>query len=167
MARTRKSLFSILESRGLVWDGCRVLDLFAGSGSLAYEALSRGAARAELVENSLRQCQLLAQNTVALDLAGRAVVVNQDVKRYLRKPPPAPFNLVFIDPPYRRNLAQSALELLIGRQWLAPGAFVAAELEKGAAFAAAGLQPEADRLFGQTHLHIWKYNENSPVSGNL
>lgn len=169
MARTREALFSMLEARGLVWSGLAVLDLFAGTGSLAYEALSRGAAQAVLVDNSAMQCRLLARNNADLGLTtGEALIVRQDACRYLRKNPPRPFGLVFIDPPYRRGLADAALELLVTRGWLAQGAFVSAEIEKKATPAGQpGLESCALRLFGQTAAHIWKYNENSALSGHI
>lgn len=167
MARVRESLFSMLEARGINWDGLAVLDLFAGTGSLAYEALSRGAARAVMVENSAPLCRMLARNNDELGLAGRAYVARRDAGRHLRQEPPSPYGLVFLDPPYRRGLAAGALAALTSRGWLAPGAFVAAELETGLAFAAPPeLKPAANRLFGQTHLHVWKY-ENSPLSGDF
>lgn len=169
MARTREALFSMLEARGVEWRGLAVLDLYAGTGSLAYEALSRGAARAVLVDNSEAQCRLLARNNADLGLAGGiALIVRQDACRYLRKNPPQPFDVVFVDPPYRRGLADAALEFLVGRGWLAPGAFVLAEIEKNAIPAGQpGLEPCAMRLFGQTAAHIWKYNEDSALSGNI
>lgn len=168
MARTREALFSMLEARGVAWPGSLVLDLFAGSGSLAYEALSRGAEQAVLVENSAQQCRCLARSNVDLGVEGRAVIASQDVGRYLRRNPPIPFNVVFIDPPYRCGLVDSALSFLVSRGWLAPNAFVAAEIEKGNAPAAPdGLWPVTDRLFGQTFLQIWTNNEDSPLPGDI
>lgn len=168
MARTRESLFSMLESRGVGWHGCRVLDLFAGSGSLAYEALSRGAASAVLVENSAPQCRCLARNAAELALDGRVVVAQQDVARYLRKNAPVPFDIVFIDPPYRRGLVDGVLSLLASRGWLAAHAFVVAEIEKGCLpVVPEALRLAGERFFGQTFLQIWENNEDSPLSGDI
>lgn len=169
MARTREALFSMLEARGVNWAGLQVLDLFAGTGSLAYEALSRGASQVVLVDNSEEQCRLLARNNADLGLnEGQALIVRQDACRYLRKNPPRLFDIVFIDPPYRLRLADTAMKFLAARGWLTPGAFVAAEIEKGITPEyPLRLEPVALRLFGQTAVHIWKNNENSSLPGNI
>ncbi|MDE7241326.1 16S rRNA (guanine(966)-N(2))-methyltransferase RsmD [Desulfovibrio sp.] len=160
MGRTREALFSMLEARGADMTRARVLDLFAGSGSLAFEALSRGAPEACLVENSKAALRVLEANVSALGLAGRARIISEDVIRFLRRPAHtvsgAPFDLVFLDPPYRKTLAQPALALLAGGTWLAPGALVAAEVEDGLGLEPVrGLEPLAMRRFGQTVVHIW------------
>jgi len=156
MGRTREALFSMLGSRGLDWQDCRVLDLFAGSGSLAFEALSRGAAEALLVENAALPMRCLRSNVAALGLEGRCQLVQDDVLRLLRRPPAIPFGLVFIDPPYGKDLLGPALRSLVGQGWLAPGAFVTAEVEKEARLDVPDtLTPLADRLFGRTRILIW------------
>lgn len=156
MERTREALFSMLEARGLRWQDAHVLDLFAGSGSLGFECLSRGACRADFVECSRDVCQCLAQNAQNLGLAGNFRIFCQNVLRFLRATPSRPYDLVFIDPPYRQNLAQPALNFLCRNGWLAPGAFVAAELEKDLLPQSPdNLAPDVQRLFGQTCLHIW------------
>lgn len=156
MGRTREALFSMLEARGLRWHGARVLDLFAGSGSLAFEALSRGALSALLVENAALAVRCLQQNIVNLGLAEQARLLREDVARLLRRPPIEPFDLVFMDPPYRKNLAQAALRALAENNWLAPGALVSAEIEKDLTLAPPpALNLLADRLFGQTRICIW------------
>lgn len=157
MGKTREALFSMLEARGTDWPALRVLDLFAGSGSLAFEALSRGAAYALLVENARPALRCLAANVAALGLEARTGLLDADVLRALKTPPAEPYGLVFMDPPYRRNLAGPALRLLAERGWLAAGAFVAAEIEKDARLAAPEtFRPEADRLFGQTRVLLWE-----------
>lgn len=91
--RVREAVFSIL---GDV-DGARVLDLFAGTGALAFEALSRGATEAVLVDTRPR---LARANAEALDLGDRAQTVRADAARFLRRPPESPFDLILCDPPY-------------------------------------------------------------------
>lgn len=160
MGRTREALFSMLEARGADMATARVLDLFAGSGSLAFEALSRGAPEAWLVENGKPSLRAIEANVSALGLAGRVRVFSEDVLRFLRRAPGASFDLVFLDPPYRKTLAQPALSLLAAEGWLAPGALVAAEVEEGLALAPVpGLEPLALRRFGQTVIHIWQAPE--------
>lgn len=158
MGRTREALFSMLEARGLEWEQARVLDLFAGSGSLAFESISRGAAEALLVENAAPAAKCLARNVEALGVADRVRLFKDDVLQFLRRQPPQPCDLVFLDPPYRKNLAASALTGLVVRGWLAEQALVCAELEKEAPIPQAdGLDPIAERLFGQTRIIIWNH----------
>lgn len=156
MGRTREALFSMLTARGLEWNSARVLDLFAGSGSLAFEALSRGATEACLVENSGPAMRCLKGNVEILGLRDRCRLFQEDVLRFLKQPPVQPYDLVFIDPPYGKDLLQPCLRLLAGKAWLTPGAFVTAEVEKEARL----LIPEVftletERLFGRTRIMIW------------
>ena len=81
MGKTRESLFSMLTSRGVVWEGARVLDLFAGSGSLAFEAVSRGAALAVLVENSAAAARCLADNIRQLGVEDCVRLIRDDVRK--------------------------------------------------------------------------------------
>lgn len=161
MGRTREALFSMLEARGAVMAGARVLDLFAGSGSLAFEALSRGASEAWLVENARPSLAAIEANVAALGLEGRVRVFREDVLRFLRRPAHTlaggPFDLIFLDPPYRKALLQPALTALAAPGWLAPGALVAAEVEEGLEpEPVPGLAPLVLRRFGQTVIHIWQ-----------
>lgn len=166
MGRTREALFSMLEARGLSWPECPVLDLFAGSGSLAFEALSRGAPSATLVDNSTRICAGIAAMAADLDVAGRCHIICQEAARFLARPHGAQFSLVFIDPPYRRDFINPALDRL--KPWLAPGAYVAAEIESGSKIKAPEyLAPEAEKSFGQTLLRIWRNNEDSAIPGHI
>lgn len=157
MGKTREALFSMLEARGMEWPGARVLDLFAGTGSLAFEALSRGATFAVTVDNSEEIARLLHASSSALGLEQACRSIKSDVIRFLREPPASGYNLVFVDPPYRRNFAAPVLKLLVDRNWLAPGAFVAAELENELRIEAPErLALEVERPFGQTMVRIWK-----------
>jgi 16S rRNA (guanine(966)-N(2))-methyltransferase RsmD len=98
--RVREALFGILESGGVV-ERARVLDLYAGSGALALEALSRGASRAALVESGRDAIAAIRHNVAALGLGASADVITADVGRaWSRVAPLAPFDLVFADPPW-------------------------------------------------------------------
>ena len=130
MGKTRESLFSMLTSRGVVWEGARVLDLFAGSGSLAFEAVSRGAELAVLVENSAVAARCLADNIRQLGVEDCVRLIRDDVRKTLNNTPMGCFDLVFLDPPYRKNLLNATLQGLLKRNWLAPGALICAEIEK-------------------------------------
>jgi 16S rRNA (guanine966-N2)-methyltransferase len=108
--RVREALFSIL---GAPPPGTRVLDLFAGAGTLGLEALSRGAEAAVLIESSKVAARVLRDNVAALGLGDRATVVCDDAIRALgRLPAGARFRWVFLDPPYRTDLAARALAVL-------------------------------------------------------
>lgn len=126
--RAREALFSALESRvGL--NGSRVLDLYAGSGAVGLEALSRGASAARMVESSAAAVAVIRANVVTVGLSG-AEVVAAPVARHLAGPAPQePFTVVIADPPY--DTPDADIELLLGLlsapQWLATGAVVVIE----------------------------------------
>lgn len=161
MSRVRESLFSMLESRGVVWSACTVLDLFAGSGSLAFEALSRGGRAAMLVESSPKAVVCLQRNAVSLGLEdARCRIVAEDVARTLRGRPWDPFDVVFIDPPYGKKLLSPTLNSLMRNDWLKTEALVSAEVEAAVPFTAETAHPQlellTERTFGQTRILLWK-----------
>jgi 16S rRNA (guanine966-N2)-methyltransferase len=127
--RVRETLFNWLGQRV---DGLACLDLFAGSGALGFEAASRGAARVVLVEHDRTAFEALLRTKELLRMA-QVEVVHDDAFAYLRRAG-APFDVVFLDPPFRQNALGSALDLL--RHRLAPGARVYVE-------APAPLEPQA------------------------
>ena len=156
MSKVREALFSILSHR-LNWQGCQVMDLFAGSGSLAFEALSRGAGKAWLVELSPRACRCIKDNIKDLGVEDSAFLVQDDVLKVLRRIKGAdrnvggPFDVVFVDPPYRKHLTQSSLDALAQCGWLKEGSFVSIEVEEGLKLTLPkGLELVTQREFGQT-----------------
>jgi len=135
--RLRESLFNILmHAHANPMDGARVLDLFAGTGALGIEAVSRGAAFALFVDNGAEARALLRNNVEALGLGGVTKVYRRDATDLGPAHPVEPFSLVFADPPYGQGLAIKALESLKQGQWLKPDALVIVEESKTAAFAA-------------------------------
>lgn len=167
MGRTREALFSMLEARGIVWEDSRALDLFAGSGSLGIECLSRGSREATFVELSDDALSVLEITLRTLGIAERCRLERKDSLKFLRTDPPSLYDIIFVDPPYRRNLALPVLERA-ARDWLAPGGFLVAELEPGAEPPdLAGAEKIVSRSFGQTFLHIWRKNEKSSLSGDV
>jgi 16S rRNA (guanine966-N2)-methyltransferase len=124
-ARAREALFSMLASRLGVFDGLAVLDLFAGSGALGLEALSRGAAAAAFIERDAAALRALRANIARLGAAAVTEVLPRDAAN----PGPAPrrYDLAFLDPPYGQGLAAAALPRLDKGGWLAPGAWLAVE----------------------------------------
>jgi len=124
----REAIFSALGPDR--FDGSVVLDLYAGSGAMAIEALSRGATRAVLVDQDREAEAACEQNILTLGLGDRARVERTRVERFLRRPPfEAPFDLVFCDPPYSMPDAEvaTALGQLGARGWLSDSALVIVE----------------------------------------
>lgn len=109
--------------------GRRVLDCFSGSGSLAFEALSRHAADALLIELDAKAAKQLQQNLARIQCSN-ATVVNTSCLAYLNKPATSQFDLVFLDPPFRQGSLAPACQHLAANGWLAPDALVYVEAEK-------------------------------------
>jgi 16S rRNA (guanine966-N2)-methyltransferase len=131
--RLRESLFNILvHAYGDPVDGARVLDLFAGTGALGLEAMSRGAAEALFVDDRAEARALLRENVEALGLGGVTRVFRRDATKLGAAHPVAPFTLVFLDPPYRLGLAEKALASALAGGWLAGDALIVVEEAAGA-----------------------------------
>jgi 16S rRNA (guanine966-N2)-methyltransferase len=128
--RVRESLFAAIDQRLGLGDAS-VLDLYAGSGALAIEALSRGAARALLVDKDVAAVEIVRRNLAATHLRDRGRVWRSSVASFLVGSPPAeaPFDLVFLDPPYAASTGEieRVLAALDASGWLAPGAAVVVE----------------------------------------
>src|SRR5262244_2562819 len=135
--RLRESLFNILmHAYENPLQGARVLDLFAGTGALGIEAISRGAAFALFVDNGAEARALLRNNVEALGLGGVTKVFRRDATDLGPAHPLEPFSLVFLDPPYGKGLAEQALAALRVGGWLTLGALLVVEEAKAAAFTA-------------------------------
>jgi 16S rRNA (guanine966-N2)-methyltransferase len=126
--RLREALFNILvHAYGDPVTGARVLDLFAGTGALGLEALSRGAAFALLVDDGAPARALIRANVEALGLGGVTRIFRRDATVLGAAHPIEPFSLVLVDPPYGRQLAEKALAAARAGGWLAPGALIVVE----------------------------------------
>ncbi len=119
--RVREALFSALDARLGSLHGLRLLDLYAGSGAVALEAMSRGAEAATAVESDRRTAAIVTENARTLGFADAVQVLAQRVERVLDRPAPAPFDVVFADPPYPLGQAEveQVLGLLVTNGWLA------------------------------------------------
>ena len=122
--RTKEALFSILQQAP---QGARVLDLFAGSGQLGLEALSRGAAHAVFVDGSKEAAAVVRRNAEKTHLSDRATVVNGDALGFLKSCRAEPFDLVFLDPPYAAGLLPRCLALLLEKKLLSERALIVTE----------------------------------------
>lgn len=133
--RLREALFNILIHRyGDPVTGARVLDLFAGTGALGIEAVSRGAAFALFVDNGTEARALLRGNVEALGLGGVTKIFRRDATALGPAHPNPPFALAFADPPYGQGLAERALVAARDGGWLAPQALVVVEEATASAF---------------------------------
>ena len=151
--RLRESLFNIIEhSQGGI-EGARVIDLFAGTGALALEALSRGARFALLVDDGAEARALIRANVEALGLGGATRIFRRDARKLGLAPPGDLFDIAFLDPPYGRGLAEPALDALRDGRWLKPGALVVVEEATESALAPPkGFAPLDSRTFGDTQV---------------
>jgi 16S rRNA (guanine966-N2)-methyltransferase len=156
--RLRESIFDILEHRfqGQI-EGARVVDLFAGTGALAIEALSRGARFALFVDNGAEARALLRANVEALALGGVTRIWRADAAKLGSAPAGGPFALAFLDPPYGEGLAGPALASLVEGGWLESNALcVVEEAAKVEVVAPEGLALIDERTYGDTKIAIFQ-----------
>lgn len=133
--RLRESLFNVLaHAYDDACEGARVIDLFAGTGALAIEAISRGAVYAAFVDQSAEGRGLIRANVDALGLSGMTGLLKRDATKLGPLAPFEKFTLAFLDPPYRKGLAEKALASLRDGGWLLPGALLVVEEAKAAQF---------------------------------
>lgn len=119
MDRVRQSLSNIL-TQHVDWGTLQVCDLFAGSGACGLEFLSRGAQHCTFVEHARGSLSVLHRNLSALGLDSRSRVYPMKVEQFLSTQSPTPFDLIFIDPPYREHDSAPLLELILTRGWIHP-----------------------------------------------
>ncbi len=159
--RTRESLFNILSARADVnFEGARIIDLFAGSGALGFEAMSRGGAWCLFVETDAGARGAIRDNAEALSLFGVTRIHRRSAVDLGIKPAGvgAPFPLAFLDPPYRKGLCSPARAALHDGGWLAPGALAVVEQAKDEPPAiAAGFHEDDRRIYGDTQIGFYQY----------
>ena len=146
--RAREGLFSMLASRLGSFADLTVADLFAGTGALGLEALSRGAAHCTFVEKDRTALDVLSRNIARLGAGEQADIRAQAVEH--APPPPRPFDLILMDPPYGVGLARPALDR--AAEWLAPGGWLSLELHGESPALPPGLEQETERRFGKATL---------------
>jgi 16S rRNA (guanine966-N2)-methyltransferase len=150
--RVRESLFSMLTSRLGGFDELIVLDLFAGTGALGLEAISRGAVQATFVETGRKSQSLIRQNIELTRTGPRTQMLKQDATR-LGPNPGAPADLVFLDPPYGKGMGEKALKAARDQNWLAEDALIVWE-ESAPQEAPEGFTLLQTRSFGDTHVTL-------------
>jgi 16S rRNA (guanine(966)-N(2))-methyltransferase RsmD len=159
--RVRESLFNVLAAR-LDFDGLAVLDLYAGSGALGLEALSRGASRAVFVESDARAAAVITANIATLQLSG-AMVRRGTVAAVVAAGATAPVDLIFADPPY--DVADGAVEAVLAglteHGWVAEGTLAVVERGRGGALSwPAGWDLLRERKYGGTRLELACYGRH-------
>jgi 16S rRNA (guanine966-N2)-methyltransferase len=157
--RLRESIFDILVHRypDALADA-RVIDLFAGTGALGLEAISRGAKTALFVDSGTAARALLRENIEALALGGVTRIWRADATKLGKAPAAGPFTLAFLDPPYEQDLAGPALESLARGGWLLPGAIVVVEEAAKAEIVAREEFGRVDvREYGETRVTLFRY----------
>ncbi|WP_428407019.1 16S rRNA (guanine(966)-N(2))-methyltransferase RsmD [Hyphococcus sp.] len=159
--RTREALFNILSARAdVAFEGARVIDLFAGSGALGLEAMSRGAEWCLFVETDASARGAIRDNIEALGLFGTTRIHRRSAAELGPKPAGVgpPFSLAFLDPPYGKDLCAPAMEILRDGGWLAPGAVVIAEQGKDEApVTVEGFIEDDRRKYGAAQIGIYAY----------
>ena len=149
--RVRESLFNVLANMDVIV-GARVLDLFAGTGALGLEALSRGATHVTFVDDGRVAQGLIRKNIGLTGCAAQTDLIRRDATR-LGPCTDAPYDLIFLDPPYGKGLGQKALATVIAGGWLAEGALVVWE-EAAEMAAPEGVTLAGRRKYGDTHVTL-------------
>jgi len=149
--RVRETLFSMLTSRIGSFDGLRVADLFAGSGALGFEALSRGAACATFVESDRRALDAIRASAAAFGATDRTNILSGSA---LSLPPSSPFDVLFADPPYAAGSGSAAVAAARQAGWLAHGGWMAVETARADAVDPAGWSIAAEREVGRARLTL-------------
>ena len=151
--RTRETLFSMLVSRLGSFEELRVADLYAGSGALGLEALSRGAGHCTFVENDRAAVDAIRANAASLGATGVEVMAMSAA----RLPPAQPFHLILADPPYAEGSGSAVVAAVVSASWLSPGGWLAVETERGAVIDPGPLTIEVERDTGRARLTLLRF----------
>jgi 16S rRNA (guanine966-N2)-methyltransferase len=142
---------------GFSLEGARVLDLFAGTGALGLEALSRGSRFCQFVDDDAATRGLIRRNADGLGVIGQCKIWRRDATKLGRCAPQPAFDLVFADPPYGKGQGHKALASLVAGGWLAPGAVVVLEeAEKAEVAEVPGLALLDRRVYGDTQVRFYR-----------
>ena len=149
--RVRETLFSMLASRLGTFEGLRVADLFAGSGALGLEALSRGASFGCFVENDAKAAAAIRDNATDVGALDRVQILSGSA---LALPKVEPFDLIFADPPYAPGAGSAVVAAVANAGWLASGGWMAVETARGDKVDAGALTADAERDVGRARLTL-------------
>jgi 16S rRNA (guanine966-N2)-methyltransferase len=149
--RVRETLFSMLASRLGSFKDLRIADLFAGSGALGFEALSRGAASATFVESDARAAAAIRRNAAKLGAEYRILLIGDSA---LALPRSEPFDMIFADPPYGTGSGSAVVTAVMSAGWLAPGAWMSVETARTDQIDPGDLAIEGTRDVGRARLTL-------------
>ena len=149
--RVREALFSMLASRIGSFEGLRVADLYAGSGALGLEALSRGAAHATFVENGRPAQDAIKANAAKLDVSNRIQVLGGSA---VALPRSEPFDLIFADPPYAEGSGSAVVTAVSKAAWLAPGGWMSVETDRRDPVASGDYDIDKEREIGRARITL-------------
>lgn len=156
--KVRQAIFNILQHQSFQPDfaleGARAADLFAGTGALGLEAISHGASFCLFVEDAAESRALIQRNVEALGLTGATKLWRRDATKLGAMAPGAggPFDLVFLDPPYRNNLVAPALQSLRDGGWLSPNVLIVVETAEDESAGGEGFMKHDERVYGDTRV---------------
>lgn len=153
--RTRETLFSMLASRLGSFEGLAVADLFAGSGSLGFEALSRGAATCLFVDQDAAAIRAIRTNIANLKAQERCDVRASSAMSL--GPAKAPLDLLMLDPPYDTGAGAVAIDKLARLGWIGEGTWVSVETSRTESLSIRGFEADAVRDVGKARLHLLRY----------
>ncbi|MCC6597889.1 MAG: 16S rRNA (guanine(966)-N(2))-methyltransferase RsmD [Alphaproteobacteria bacterium] len=156
--KVRGAIFNALQSRMNI-QNTHVIDAFCGTGALGLEALSRGAAHCTFIDSDKKALLLAKTNAQTLDLLKRARFLNADMTRQNRiTAPPSPYELVFLDPPYRKSLIEPALYGLVQNNHIAENAWVVIESEKEHDLVLSGaFTVQNQKIYGDTKITLLRH----------
>ena len=157
--RVRESIFNILAHgiEGFTLEGARVMDLFAGTGALGFESLSRGARFCQFVDESVDARGVIRRNADHLGVIGQCKIWRRDATKLGPCAPQTPFDLIFADPPYSRGLGEKALSSVVEGEWLSPGGIVVLEeAEKASVGEVPGLTLLDQRIYSDTQVRFYR-----------
>src|SRR5215469_7946439 len=165
--KVRQAIYNILQHADFAPDleGARVADLFAGTGALGLEAISHGARFCLFVEDAAESRALIQRNVEDLGLTGVTKIFRRDATQLGKMASAAggPFDLVFLDPPYRKDLVAPALASLRAGGWLAENALLVVETAEDESVAAEAFEILDERLYGETRVTFLRVAKNSLV----
>lgn len=156
--RVKEGLFSVIESYRFIPD-CTVLDLFAGSGNLGFEALSRGAQRVLFIDHNRANIKHIQKQANVFELPDQVRSITLDVKRFLEGPP-APADIIFSDPPYKYPYIEATVEIILAEGWLKPAGWLILEHSKFLDFSNHPNLLQVKK-FGRTYVSFFSEKETS------
>jgi 16S rRNA (guanine966-N2)-methyltransferase len=165
--RVREAIFNRLSHGipGFTINNARTLDLFAGSGAMGLEALSRGARHVLFVDTSERARAAIRRNAEALGVLGLCKIWRRDATRLGECKPAPPFDLVLLDPPYGKGCIEKTLEKLVAGSWLKPGTIIVAEEAATTEFTSpASIAVLDERRYGDTKVMFLQFQGSSPCA---